>query len=93
MSPTQSKRVELKDSVAEAAGRKAYAEVNTNEQRVRAALIEMGWTPPGKSDYITLSDALLEVLFDDRWWAVDVEEFALHLIRHGPQSVRVRGKV
>ena len=90
MSRTQSKQVELKDSVAEIADRKSYAEVNTNEQRVRGALIEMGWTPPGKSDYITLENALLEVLYDDRWWAVDNEEFALHLLRHGPQAVRVR---
>ena len=47
---TGAARVELVYELQNRRGLRVMAEINTNEQRIRDALIELGWTPPEPQD-------------------------------------------
>lgn len=67
--------------------------LSIDEQSIRDALIALGWTPPGESEWLRLDECEFEVTDGENGW----HEFkdltpAVSWIKHGPAVVRVRRK-
>jgi hypothetical protein len=89
--------VRMADHLSDLRGLRVYADLNTNEERIRQALIDMGWTPPGEpaDEWVGLDE--LEVMINGARVTggpvrIQWEQIALHAIKHGPAAVRVRKK-
>lgn len=61
--------------------------------RLEQTMRELGWTPPGESECLQLDECEFQYKHGTTWIEeIDDDDFALHIIRNGPASVRVRRK-
>ena len=68
-------------------------EIDTADPAIYQALRDAGWTPPGDSEWLRLSECRLAIRgHNGDWFGREWDHAVLHALKHSPATVRVRKK-